>query len=53
MNFLDFENTHMDEVRSIERSSVDYYATIRNLYRQRRDAQIQGAEFSNMNLPDL
>ena len=53
MNFLDFEDRHMDEIQSIERSSVDYYATVRNLYRQRRDAQIQGAEFSNMNLPDL
>ena len=53
VSFLDFENSHMDEIQSIERSSVDYYATVRNLYRQRRDAQIQGTEFSNMNLPDL
>jgi phospholipid-binding lipoprotein MlaA len=53
VSFLDFENSHMDEVKSIERSSIDFYATTRNLYRQHRDAQIQGTEFSNMNLPDL
>lgn len=53
VSFLDFEDRHMDEVQDIERSSLDYYASVRSLYRQRREAQIQGVEFSNMNLPDL
>jgi phospholipid-binding lipoprotein MlaA len=53
MSFLDFENRNMDEVQTIERSSIDFYATTRNLYRQHREAQIRGTEFSNMNLPDL
>jgi phospholipid-binding lipoprotein MlaA len=53
VSFLDFEDRHMDEVQTIERSSIDFYATTRNLYRQHRDAQIRGVEFSNMNLPDL
>ena len=53
VSFLDFEDRHMDEVQEIERSSLDYYASVRSLYRQRREAQVQGVEFSNMNLPDL
>ncbi len=53
LNFLDFEERHMDEVQEIQRTSLDYYASVRSLYRQRREAQVQGAEFSNMNLPDL
>ena len=28
----------------IERSSIDFYASTRNLYRQSRNAQIQGDE---------
>lgn len=49
---LDFEDRHMEDVESIERSSVDFYAATRSLYRQSREAQIGGASISNLALPD-
>jgi ABC-type transporter lipoprotein component MlaA len=38
---------------SIERSSVDFYATTRNLYRQDRNARIRGEDANTIQLPDL
>ncbi len=39
-NVLDASNERMDAVETIERSSIDFYATTRNLYRQSRNALI-------------
>jgi phospholipid-binding lipoprotein MlaA len=39
-SILDDRTSALDAVDSIERSSIDFYATARNLYRQSRDAQI-------------
>ena len=50
---LDTANRQVDQFVEIERSSIDFYATTRSLYRQSRNAQIHGAAFSNLNLPDL
>jgi phospholipid-binding lipoprotein MlaA len=52
---LDTVDRRRDEFESIERSSVDFYATTRNLYRQSRNARIRGedATTTTIQLPDL
>jgi phospholipid-binding lipoprotein MlaA len=42
MGVLDDRAANIDAVEQIERSSIDFYATTRNLYRQNRAAQING-----------
>lgn len=51
-NILDTANRTMDQFLSIERSSIDFYASTRSLYRQSRDAQIGGQDAS-LALPDF
>ena len=41
-----------NEFATIERTSIDFYATTRNLYRQSRAARIRG-EDSKIQLPDF
>ena len=41
---IDERSQYIDELANIERTSLDYYATIRSLYRQRRDALIHHKE---------
>jgi hypothetical protein len=44
----------LDEVETIERSSIDFYATIRNLYRQSRRAKIiEGEATAADDLPNF
>ena len=54
---LDAEASRIDAVETIERSSIDFYATTRNLYRQSRDAKINegksGTPGAQDNLPNL
>ena len=53
---LDTVDQRRDDFESIERTSVDFYATTRNLYRQNRNAKIRGGEEAGnafVNLPDL
>jgi phospholipid-binding lipoprotein MlaA len=52
MGVLDARAANIDSVESIERSSIDFYATTRNLYRQHRNAQIRGGADLEQ-LPDL
>ena len=40
IGILDARATNLDAVETIERSSIDFYATTRNLYRQSRNAKI-------------
>jgi phospholipid-binding lipoprotein MlaA len=49
---LDSRAASIDQVESIERSSIDFYATTRSLYRQNRNAQIRG-EAANQDLPNF
>lgn len=55
VRILDTVDRRRDEFETIERSSVDFYATTRNLYRQSRNARIHGddAGSSFIELPDL
>ena len=54
LRVLDVTDRQRDQFDSIERTSVDFYATTRNLYRQNRDAQIRGqAAIATASLPDF
>jgi len=53
LRVLDTIDQQRDQFDSIERSSIDFYATTRNLYRQSRDARIKGEESATTQLPDL
>jgi phospholipid-binding lipoprotein MlaA len=54
LNFLDLRSQSFEALQGIERSSVDYYASLRNLYRQTRDAEIRnGAPAPATDLPDF
>lgn len=52
---VDTVERRMDQVETIQRTSIDFYATVRNLYRQSRNAQIKGtdADGAPTDLPDL
>lgn len=41
---IDFRARHYDTIEDLEKSSLDYYATIRSLYRQRRNDEINNGE---------
>jgi phospholipid-binding lipoprotein MlaA len=54
IGILDARTSSLDAVESIERSSIDFYATTRNLYRQSRNAKINdGKAGATDNLPNL
>ncbi|HEY1876063.1 MAG TPA: VacJ family lipoprotein, partial [Rhizomicrobium sp.] len=49
---LDAEAARVDAVETIERSSIDFYATTRNLYRQSRNAKINEGKSGINGVPD-
>jgi len=54
LNVLDLRSRSFEALQGIERSSVDYYASLRNLYRQTREAEIRnGAPTPAADLPDF
>jgi len=53
LKVLDTVDMNVDQFNTIERSSIDFYATTRNLYRQRRAAQIRGDESGTAPLPEF
>lgn len=52
MVVLDTRAQTLDQLEGIERTSVDFYATTRSLYRQHRNAQIHGGAADLQNLPN-
>ena len=52
LELLDDRSRQLDTVDKLESSSIDFYATVRNLYRQDRNAKING-KGSLENLPDF
>lgn len=51
---VDSRTSQLDAIESIERSSIDFYATSRNLYRQSRNAKInEGMAGAPDDLPNL
>ena len=54
LRVLDLRAQTFETLQGIERSSVDYYAALRNLYRQARDNEIRnGAAAPSTDLPDF
>jgi phospholipid-binding lipoprotein MlaA len=53
LRVVDTVDKNRDELDNIERTSLDFYATTRNLYRQNRDARIRGENAIPTDLPDL
>jgi len=53
LGVLDRRASTIDAVQAIERSSIDYYATSRNLYRQNRAAQINDGKPQDQDLPNF
>lgn len=54
LRVMDITDRHRDQFDSIERTSIDFYATTRNLYRQNREAKIRGgAATATAQLPDF
>jgi phospholipid-binding lipoprotein MlaA len=51
---LDSRERNIETLADLERNSVDFYATIRSVYRQRRELEIRnGASGSNYPMPSL
>ena len=53
LGVLDKRAANIDAVESIERSSIDFYATTRSLYRQNRAAQINDGKAPDQDLPNF
>lgn len=50
----DTRERNIETIADLERNSVDFYATVRSIYRQRRDAEIRnGAPGGNAPVPSL
>jgi phospholipid-binding lipoprotein MlaA len=43
-NVVDTRAQHLQDLDELERNSLDYYATLRSVYRQHRDAEIDAAK---------
>ncbi len=53
-NAVDFRSRHYDEIEDLEKSSLDYYAAIRSLYRQRRKDEIRNGSIAPLdNGPEI
>lgn len=50
---VEFRATNMDAIDDIEASSADYYATVRSIARQRRNAAILNGNVDTDALPDI
>lgn len=53
LNGIDVRSRNLDTLDQIERTSVDYYATVRSLYRQSRANEIANGKTDTDNLPDI
>lgn len=53
LRVIDTVDQTRDQFESIERTSIDFYASTRSFYRQSREAQIKGGQPLFQNLPNL
>jgi len=53
LGVLDERAENLDTLDQIQRTSIDFYATTRSLYRQSRDAKINGGKPNTQNLPNF
>ena len=45
---VDFRSRNMEEIDDLQRTSLDYYAAVRSLYRQRRESEILNGEADDL-----
>ncbi|MBF0250498.1 MAG: VacJ family lipoprotein [Alphaproteobacteria bacterium] len=50
---IDFRALNMAEIDDLERTSIDYYAAVRSLYRQVRSDEINNGDTSGKGLPQM
>jgi phospholipid-binding lipoprotein MlaA len=50
---VDNRSANIVTFQDIERASVDYYATMRDYYRQRRERQVEDKAVQTTELPDF
>jgi phospholipid-binding lipoprotein MlaA len=50
---LDLRAQTYQTIQGIQRSSVDYYASLRSLYRQLREGEIRNGRAAKEDLPDF
>lgn len=53
LNGIDIRARNLDTLDQIERTSVDFYSTVRSLYRQSRNNEIANGKSDVDNLPDI
>jgi phospholipid-binding lipoprotein MlaA len=53
LDAIDLRERNIDTLDEIERTSVDYYASLRSLYRQTRNNEIRNGRTDIENLPDF
>jgi phospholipid-binding lipoprotein MlaA len=53
LGILDYRAANVETLEQIERSSIDFYATTRSLYRQHRNAEISNGAPEAADLPEL
>jgi phospholipid-binding lipoprotein MlaA len=51
-NVVDTRAQHLHDLEELERNSLDYYATLRSVYRQHRDAEIVAAKQREQTPPE-
>ena len=50
---IDTRSRNIDSLEAVERSSIDYYAALRSLYRQQRDNEIRNSKPNSQSLPEF
>lgn len=53
INVIDLRARNLESLEEIERTSIDYYAAVRSVYRQSREGAIRNGEYDFDDLPDL
>jgi phospholipid-binding lipoprotein MlaA len=52
MNSMDSRSRNIDTLEAVRQTSVDFYASVRSLYRQNRDNEIRNGKTDLQNLPN-
>jgi phospholipid-binding lipoprotein MlaA len=50
---VDTRSRYLDQIDELEKTSIDYYAALRSLYRQSRNADIRNGEIAPEYLPSI